>query len=129
MSILRINVSSESDIAEAARQARFTAVSLGFKPVLSHYVATAASELAANLFIHAGGGVFEIASLDEPTGLELATVDDGPGIADVKKALEEGYSTAGGLGCGLPGVKRLMDELDITPRPGGGTIVKARKWL
>lgn len=129
MTLLCINISGESDIAEAARQARQIAKNLGFTTTSSHYVATVASELAANLFIHAGGGVFEIENLVEPTGLELATVDDGPGIADVEQALEEGYSTAGGLGCGLPGVKRLMDELQITPRPGGGTIVKARKWL
>lgn len=129
MTSLCINISGESDIAEAARQARQLAAKLGFSKPYTHYVATAASELAANLFIHAGGGVFEIANLNDPDGLELATVDDGPGIADVEQALEEGYSTAGGLGCGLPGVKRLMDELQITSRPGGGTIVKARKWL
>lgn len=92
-------------------------------------MATVASELAANLYIHAGGGVFEMINLTEPDGLEVMTVDDGPGIPDVEQALEEGFSTAGGLGCGLPGVKRLMDELLIAPRPGGGTIVKARKWL
>ena len=67
-------------------------------------MATVASELAANLFIHAGGGVFEISNLTEPSGLELMTVDDGPGIADVELALDEGFSTAGSLGCGLPGV-------------------------
>lgn len=129
MSLLCINISGESDIAEAARQARQIARNLGFTITGSHYVATVASELAANLYIHAGGGVFEMINLTEPAGLEVTTVDDGPGIPDVKQALEEGFSTAGGLGCGLPGVKRLMDELLIAPRPGGGTIVKARKWL
>lgn len=127
MTLLRITINSESDIAEAARQARAIASRSGFSKSASYYMATVASELASNVFIHAGGGMFEIS--ETGAGLELTTVDDGPGIADIALALQEGYSTAGGLGCGLPGVQRLMDELTITPRSGGGTVVKARKWL
>jgi serine/threonine-protein kinase RsbT len=124
-----IQVESEPDIAEAARQARLKALAIGFSTVQSYYIATAASELAANLFIHAGGGVLEVSRLTDRTGLELMTTDEGPGIADINKALQEGYSTAGGLGCGLPGVKRLMDELVIESKTGLGTVVKARKWI
>lgn len=126
---LRIVVTEEVDIAEAARRARWLAEAIGFDTVQTSYVATAASELAANLFIHAGGGVFEARRLMPEPGLELLTVDRGPGIADIGKALQEGYSTAGGLGCGLPGVQRLMDDLEITSRPGQETVVRARKWL
>jgi serine/threonine-protein kinase RsbT len=124
-----IQVTGESDIAEAARQARQKALEIGFSTVQSYYIATAASELAANLFIHAGGGVLEVSRLKDRSGLELVTTDQGPGIADVDKAMQEGYSTAGGLGCGLPGVKRLMDELQIENKIGMGTVVKARKWI
>jgi len=124
-----LHVAGESDIAEAARQARRAAQGLGFSTVQSHYIATAASELAANLYVHAGGGLLEVSQLPECSGLELRTTDYGPGIADVDKALQEGFSTAGSLGCGLPGVQRLMDELDIDSRLGEGTVVRARKWL
>jgi len=124
-----VHVNGETDIAEAVRQARRMAVELGFATVQTYYIATAASELAANLFIHAGGGVFEVSSLTWRAGLELVASDHGPGIPDTVKVLQEGYSTAGGLGCGLPGVQRLMDELDIHSELGQGTLVKARKWL
>lgn len=124
-----IHVTCESDIADAARQARQRATVLGFATVQSHYIATAASELAANLLIHAGGGVFQMSRLSDRPGLEMVTTDRGPGIADIDLAMQEGYSTAGGLGCGLPGVQRLMDEMVIDSQPGVGTVVKARKWL
>jgi serine/threonine-protein kinase RsbT len=126
---LAIAVVGESDIAEAARQARTMALVVGFAKVPAHYIATAASELAANLWIHAGGGVLEVRSLAARPGLELVATDRGPGIADVALAMREGYSTAGGLGCGLSGVQRLMDELEIDTQPGRGTVVQARKWL
>lgn len=129
MNKLFVHVSSESDIAEAARQSRQIALALGFAKVQAHYIATAASELAANLFIHANGGTFEALALTDRPGLELVASDHGPGIADIEKALQDGYSTAGGLGCGLPGVQRLMDEMDIDSKLGYGTVVRARKWL
>lgn len=94
MNMLRIVISGESEIAEAARQARHSANTMGFSKPCTHYVATVASELAASLYSHAGGGVFEIAKLADPEGLELTTVDDGPGIADVDLALKVGFSTA-----------------------------------
>ncbi len=129
MNRLSIHVSGESDIAEVVRQARSEASRAGFSKSGSYYLATVASELASNLFIHAGGGVFEIVDILQPSGLELSTIDDGPGIANVEQAMQEGFSTTGSLGCGLPGIKRLTDELEISARPGGGTVVRARKWL
>ncbi len=129
MNKICVHVTGEANIAEAARQSRQMALALGFAGVQAHYIATAASELAANLFIHANGGVLEAIELTDPPGLELVVTDKGPGIVDIDKALQDGYSTAGGLGCGLPGVQRLMDEMEIDSRVGYGTVVRARKWL
>lgn len=129
MNKISVYVAGEPNIAEAARQAKLMASELGFSSVQAHYIATAASELAANLFIHADGGMFEATVLTDRPGLELVVTDHGPGIVDIEKALQDGYSTAGGLGCGLPGVQRLMDEMDINSQPGQGTVVRARKWL
>ncbi|MDO9140358.1 MAG: anti-sigma regulatory factor [Methylobacter sp.] len=129
MNKISVYVAAEFNIAEAARQAKLMASVLGFSSVQSYYIATAASELAANVFIHADGGMFEVSALTDRPGLELVVSDHGPGIADIEKALQDGYSTAGGLGCGLPGVQRLMDEMDIDSQPGQGTVVRARKWL
>ena len=123
-----IRIARESDIAEAARYARRVAETLGFPTVQTYYVATAASELAANLVIHAGGGVFRARALGDNNGLELITNDQGPGIGDIDKAMQDGYSTAGGLGCGLPGVQRLMDKVEIESSAGQGTHVRAYKW-
>lgn len=123
-----VPVGMESDIAESVRLARRVAQSLGYSATDVSYIATAAAELASNLYVHAEGGVFQVRTLDDPPGLELATLDKGPGIPDVALAMREGYSTAGGLGCGLPGVKRLMDTLEIDTAAGRGTRVSARKW-
>lgn len=124
-----LRVAVESDIAEATRRVRQMAEDIGFDRAQACYVATAASELAANLFIHAYGGVFIAQALTSPNGIELLTMDDGPGIPDIEQSLQEGFSTAGGLGCGLPGVKRLMDSLEIESRMDQGTRVRSCKWL
>ncbi|MDO8844840.1 anti-sigma regulatory factor [Methylicorpusculum sp.] len=129
MSKVSVQVLCESDIAEASRQARLKSKALGFARVQRYYLATAASELASNLFIHSGGGVLEMDEMTDRPGIALISSDNGPGIADVEQALEDGYSTVGGLGCGLPGVKRLMDEFIIESQVGIGTVVKAYKWL
>lgn len=123
-----ILVAEESDIAVAARHARQVATAAGLDKVKVIYVTTAASELAANLLFHGGGGTFEARLLADPAGLELLAIDSGPGISDLVLAMLDGYSTRGSLGCGLPGVKRLMDEMDIDSQPNRGTIVRARKW-
>lgn len=125
---IEIPIHGEHDVMDASRRARQLAERLGFGRAAAYHIATSASELASNLLIHAGGGLLRARALLAPQGLELIAEDRGPGIPDLELALREGYSTAGGLGCGLPGVRRLMDEFSIESRPGRGTRVQAIKW-
>jgi serine/threonine-protein kinase RsbT len=120
-------VHAEPDVAEAMRLTRHAAQRAGFSSIDVSYLATVATELASNLWIHAGGGVYSVQVDTALPGIEIQTTDNGPGIPDVAQALRDGYSTAGGLGCGLGGVKRLMDGLEIKSAPGGGTSVRAWK--
>jgi serine/threonine-protein kinase RsbT len=127
-------VTGEPDVADAARKVETMAAAIGFTTEQSHYIAAAAAELAANLFIHAGGGVFVASWLAHPgtagyAGLEIVATDNGPGIADIELALQGGNGAEGALCRGLPCVQRLMDELEIDSRPGEGSVVRARKWL
>lgn len=127
-----LSVASEFDVVAVIGVATRFCVDHGFSHVFGAHVATAASELANNLWMHASaGGQVTIARLDSARGrgVELIVADDGPGIADIALALTEGYSSAAGLGCGLPGVRRLMDEFEIDSGAGRGTRVVARKWL
>lgn len=127
-------IRGESDVMTACRQVRLLAEESGFSRAGAYQVATAASELAANVLIHAGGGLLQAGLLTtrgiegQTAGIELIAVDEGPGIHDLALALTDGYSTGGGLGCGLPGVKRLMDALSIDSQRGVGTRVRAVKW-
>ncbi len=123
-----ISVQCESDISTAVRCVRRAAEELEFSSIKIYYLATVASELATNLYFHAGGGIFEVLALDGNKGIEIRTIDHGPGIVDIEAAMEEGFSTGEGLGCGLPGVKRLMDNLSIESAPGLLTTVRASKW-
>ncbi len=123
-----IEVHSESDISCAVRGVRHKAQQLNFNAITVYYLATVASELATNLYFHAGGGEFQILTLQSGMGIAMITRDQGPGIRDINQAMEEGFSTGGGLGCGLPGIKRLMDNLSIVSIPGVETIVRAEKW-
>jgi serine/threonine-protein kinase RsbT len=125
-----VDIKSEGDIVAARRMVRDAAMQAGFGMTDVTRIVTAASELARNVFKYAGQGTMHWRHLDEPgrTGIELRFVDQGPGIADVQLALQEGYSTGAGLGLGLPGAKRLMDELDIQSAPGKGTTITLRKW-
>ncbi|SDX38655.1 serine/threonine-protein kinase RsbT [Allochromatium warmingii] len=123
----------ESDVMAASRQARQLAERLGFSRSAAYHIATAASELANNARLHAGGGWLYANALFDATGetvigLELIVEDSGPGIADPELALTDGYSTGSGLGCGLPGVKRLMDAFSLEAVPSGGVRVRAIKW-
>ena len=125
-----IQIRSESDIVLVRRAVRDLAVHGGFGNTDVTRIVTASSELARNLFKYAGQGVMHwrwIESADRK-GLELEFVDSGPGIADVSVVMEAGYSSSGGLGMGLPGAKRLMDEMEIKSAPGKGTTVTVRKW-
>ncbi|MEW5935559.1 MAG: ATP-binding protein, partial [Bacillota bacterium] len=103
---------------------------LGFSPTDAVVIATAISELARNIVQYARAGEILIRAVREGVreGIVVVARDDGPGIADVEQAMQDGYSTGGGLGFGLPGVKRLMDNFDIESRPGAGTTVTVAKW-
>jgi serine/threonine-protein kinase RsbT len=93
-------------------------------------VAAAISELARNVLLFAGRGeiVLTLVDQDDRRGIVVTAIDEGPGIPDIARALQDGYSTSGGLGLGLPGVKRVVDEFDITSHVGRGTTVTAKKW-
>jgi serine/threonine-protein kinase RsbT len=125
-----VEINVEHDIAIARRAVRDIAAELGFGVTETARIVTAASELGRNVHKYAGGGVMRWRALNknERNGLELSFEDHGPGIADVDEAMREGHTTGGGLGMGLPGAKRLMDEMEINSAPGTGTTVIVRKW-
>jgi serine/threonine-protein kinase RsbT len=109
---------------------RRRAVELGFSLVDQTKIVTAASELARNTVLHGGGGtaVVEAVSDGIRRGIRLTFEDRGPGIADIEQAMKDGFSTAGGLGLGLSGAKRLSSEFSITSAPGAGTRVVITRW-
>ncbi len=124
-------ITSENDIVMARKVVRDAATTLGFGITDVTRIVTAASELTRNIYHYAKSGVMHWRSLnqDASVGLELTFEDSGPGIPDVEKAMEMGFSTGKGLGLGLPGSKRLMDEMTIESTVGKGTTVVVRKWL
>jgi serine/threonine-protein kinase RsbT len=124
-------IGSEADIVMARRIVREAAVALGFDIIDVTRIVTAASELTRNIYHYAQSGLMRWRPLHQTarTGLELTFVDNGPGIPDLEKAMEPGFTTGRGLGMGLPGAKRLMDELTIESHVGQGTTVQIRKWL
>lgn len=128
---LRITIVSEVDIVTARQRGRALAAELGFAGSDQALIATAISELARNILQYAGRGEVDIAvdHKNGRVGIAVVATDKGPGIPDVKKALEDGFSTGKGLGLGLPGTKRIMDEFDLTSEVGKGTRVEARKWV
>lgn len=125
-----VPIRSEVDIVTARKAVREVAVGLGFGVTDVTRIVTAASELARNSFLYAGAGVMRWRTLDKAgkSAIELVFEDFGPGIPDVEQAMQEGYTSSGGLGMGLPGTKRLMDEMEICSEPGKGTTVTVRKW-
>ncbi len=127
---LKVPVTSDADIVLARQRARELASEANFEPLESTLIATAISELARNILQHAGRGEVSIKIVQQEDGTVLIVVarDNGPGIPNVKRALKDGFSTSGGLGLGLPGVKRLMDEFEIVSHQDHGTTVIAKKW-
>ncbi|MGG5254733.1 anti-sigma regulatory factor [Neobacillus sp. SM06] len=126
-----IKILNEWDIVAARQLGRNVAKELGFGTVDQARITTAISELARNIYLYAGEGKICIEKIYNRTkvGLKVLAVDNGPGIRDIRQVMEDGYSTSGGLGAGLPGVKRLMDEFEIDSSPENGTEIKATKWL
>ena len=127
-------IAGAGDIVVARQRARELARDLGFGLVDQSRVATAVSELARNVIQHATGGCGDVAIRvlsppnPERVGLEIIVRDEGPGISDVELAMQPGYTSGDGLGVGLPGARRLMDEMEIDSALGRGTVVTIRKW-
>lgn len=122
---------SEADVTCASRFGLQLAATLRFSTSDQARVATAIAEIARNALVHAGSGeaTIRMASRDGKRGVAVRIEDRGGGIPNVGLAMREGYSTAGSLGIGLPGARRMMDEFEIRPRPDGGTVVTMTKWL
>lgn len=126
-----VNIRQEWDIVGARQLGREKAKELGFGTVDQARIATAISELARNIYLYAGTGKvrFEIVNQLDKKGLKIIAIDEGPGIRDVSQVMQDGYSTSGGLGAGLPGVKRLMDFFEIRTEWGEGTEIETIKWV
>lgn len=123
-------VASDRDIVQARQEGRRLATELGFSSTDTVLIITAISELARNIVLYARQGEIVLTPNHHEgrEGLTVVARDRGPGIPDLNKAMQDGYSTSNGLGFGLPGVRRLMDEFNIESAPGKGTVVTVRKW-
>lgn len=126
-----ININYEWDIVEARQLGREIAKRLGFGNVDQARITTAISELARNIYLYAGHGImsFEVIESRERKGICLIANDTGPGIKDISLVMQDGYTTSGGLGTGLPGIRRLMDEFDLKSEINKGTEIKTIKWV
>ncbi len=125
-----IAIASDRDVVQARQRGRALALELGFSASEATLIATAISELSRNIVSYAGHGEITLRSttVGGRLGLVIVAADSGPGIADVELAIRDGYSSSGGLGLGLPGVRRLMDEFELISAPGRGTTVMVTKW-
>jgi serine/threonine-protein kinase RsbT len=129
--LFHLRLNDESDVPLACQRAREAGRGLGLTATEIEALATAVSEIARNVVVHAVRGEvrLEVAGGEERPALVITIRDDGPGIAHIDRAMQDGYSTGPGLGLGLPGARSLVDELDISSRPGVGTTVTLKKWL
>jgi serine/threonine-protein kinase RsbT len=127
---IRVAIAADADIVQARGEGRALAGRLGFSRTDATLIATAISEMGRNILHHAGTGEVEIRPADEDqrVGIVVVARDQGPGIADVPRAMREGYATGNGLGLGLPGARRLMDDFTIETKLGHGTTVTMQKW-
>ncbi|MEI8306885.1 MAG: anti-sigma regulatory factor [Chloroflexales bacterium] len=123
-------IRSDLDIVIARTMARDVAKALGFGAIDQARIATAVSELARNIFLYAGTGNVTVREIDKNVrkGIEIVCEDQGPGIANIDLVMQDGYSTSRGMGMGLPGAKRLMDEFIIRSTENVGTTITCRKW-
>ncbi len=126
-----VEINTEWDIVAARQLGRNEAKKIGFGTVDQARITTAISELARNIYLYAGMGRIEITCIlqGQMKGISIIASDEGPGITDVRKVMDDGFTTSGGLGAGMPGVKRLMDEFNIATERGVGTTITAIKWL
>jgi len=127
----RVVVATDADIVAARMHGRALATRLGFRATDATLIATAISELARNILLYAKTGEVTISAIErgDRRGLAVVASDEGPGIADAARAMEDGFSTSGRLGLGLPGVRRLMDEFEVRSSAGRGTTVTVKKWI
>jgi serine/threonine-protein kinase RsbT len=124
-------IAAGDDVVRVRQQVRAAAAAAGMSLVDQTKVVTAASELARNTLVHGGGGSARIERVTSPAGkpgVRIAFTDEGPGIKDVSLALTDGWTTGSGMGLGLSGARRLVDEFDLTTEPGAGTTVVVTKW-
>jgi serine/threonine-protein kinase RsbT len=126
---IRVAITSDQDIVLARQKGRTMALELGFSSGDATLIATAISELARNIVTYAGNGEITLKGVHgNRVGIVVTASDNGPGIPDIRQALRDGFSTSGSLGLGLPGVRRLMDEFEISSKPSQGTTVGVKKW-
>ena len=123
-------VRTSDDVVRARQAVRARAVAAGFSLVDQTKIITAASEIARNTVDYGGGGTLRSETLrnGQRRGVRLTFADQGPGIADLKLAMTDGYTSGNGLGLGLSGAKRLVNEFDVTSAPGQGTVVTLARW-
>jgi len=127
---LRLPITSDVDIVQARAKGRELAAAHGFTLGDQTVIATAISEVARNILLYARRGEVRIRVATDTgrDGLVIVAEDSGPGIRDIARALQDGFSTSGGLGLGLPGARRLMDDFNVQSVPGQGTTVTMTKW-
>jgi serine/threonine-protein kinase RsbT len=127
----QLPIRSGDDVVRVRQQVRNAAADNGLSLVDQTKLVTAASELARNTLVHGGGGVAHVEVIKSATGrvgVKLHFTDEGPGIRDIDQALMDGWSSGNGLGLGLSGTRRLVDEFELTSKPGAGTSVVVVKW-
>lgn len=126
----RLPVTTDQDVVRVRQLVRTVAVAVKLSLVDQTKIVTAASELARNTLVYGGGGEVEVSRVrnDRRAGIRIVFADQGPGIVDLDLALTDGYTTGGGLGLGLSGARRLVDEFEIDTEPGKGTTITIVKW-
>ena len=127
----RIAIDSDADVVKARQRARALAISLDMPSTDQTLLATAISEIARNITTYAGEGEVALRVRTESgrAGIEVVATDEGPGIANVELAMQDGYTTGNGLGLGLPGTRRLVDDFELDTTPGVGTRIRMVKWI
>lgn len=131
MQIEEIYIAEEIDMVSARKIVRENAQKAGFNVTDVTRIVTATLELSRNILLYAGKGSVQYKELnkDGRFGIELVFRDNGPGVGNIEEVMQPGYSTSKGLGLGLPGSKRLMDEMEIFSEKGKGTTIIVRKWV
>jgi serine/threonine-protein kinase RsbT len=127
---VRVRITTDDDIVTARQEGRRLSATLGFSSTDLTLIATAISEVARNIRLYAERGDVQLKLVRDRDreGIVVVARDKGPGIRDVELAMQDGYSSGGSSGLGLPGARRLMDEFDIRSRPGRGVTVTMKKW-